>query len=315
MRTIYHRLLLLIVGASQKELARYVRYLKTENQILRIQLPARVAVTPQQRRRLVRFAQHLGGRALHELVTIVHPDTLRRWIREERKGRKLPAARGRGRTSEDIRKLILKLARETGWGYTRILGELKKLGIKSISRNTVKNILRQHGFEPGPQRGPGTWDDFLKLHAATLWQCDFFSKKVLTPKGFRDLFVLVFLHVGTRRVVIAPATYHPNRAWMQQQAAAFLNQSRAGKGTLTLMHDRDSKFTADFDRAFASRCAGSTDCDPSAEHRSLCGAVHPDCAARMPGPLCGLRRAAHELSLRAVRGALPQRAATPGSGQ
>ena len=252
MRSLYHGLWLLIVGASQKELARYLRYLKTENQILRSQLPARVAVTPQQRRRLVRFAQYLGGRALHELVTIVHPDTLRRWIREERKGRKLSVAGGRGRTCDDIRKLILKLARETGWGYTRILGELKKLGIKSISRNTVKNILRQHGFEPGPQRGPGTWDDFLKLHAATLWQCDFFSKKVLTPKGFRDLFVLVFLHVGTRRVVIAPATYHPNSAWMQQQAAAFLKQSKAEKlGAVTLMHDRDCKFTADFDRALA----------------------------------------------------------------
>jgi putative transposase len=86
MRNIYQRLLLLIVGATQKELARYVRYLKTENQILRSQLPARVAVTPQQRHRLVRFIQNLG-RALDELVSIVHPDTLRRWIREEKKGR------------------------------------------------------------------------------------------------------------------------------------------------------------------------------------------------------------------------------------
>jgi len=28
----------------------------------------------------------------------------------------------------DLRELIPKLARETGWGYTRIMGELKKLG-------------------------------------------------------------------------------------------------------------------------------------------------------------------------------------------
>ncbi len=41
------------------------------------------------------------------------------------------------------RKLILKLAKETGWGYCRILGELKKLGIESVTRNTVKNITSE----------------------------------------------------------------------------------------------------------------------------------------------------------------------------
>ena len=66
MRNIYRGLLLLIVGATQKEFARYVRFLKTENQILRSQFPARVAVSPQQRRRLVWFGQNLG-RALDEM--------------------------------------------------------------------------------------------------------------------------------------------------------------------------------------------------------------------------------------------------------
>jgi putative transposase len=72
-----------------------------------------------------------------------------------------------------MRRLIVKLARETGWGYTRILGELKKLGTCHVSRNTVRNILLAHGLDPGPRRGVGTWDEFLKIHAATLWQCDF----------------------------------------------------------------------------------------------------------------------------------------------
>jgi hypothetical protein len=56
--------------------------------------------------------------------------------------------------------------------YTRIIGELKKLGIKPPSRNTVKKILKTAGFEPGPKRGEGTGDKFLKQHAASLWQCD-----------------------------------------------------------------------------------------------------------------------------------------------
>jgi putative transposase len=104
----------------------------------------------------VRFAQKLG-KALRQLTTIVAPSTLLRWIREEkRKPNHKPAKRGRSRTPEQILRLILKLARENHWGYTRILGELKRLGIHSVSRNTVKAILKEHGLDPGPKRGEGT---------------------------------------------------------------------------------------------------------------------------------------------------------------
>jgi putative transposase len=92
MRNIYRSLLLILATATQKELARYVAYLKAENKILRSRLPARIVVEPVERRRLVRLAAKLG-RALDELVTIVHPGTLRRWIREDSKTRSCPAAR------------------------------------------------------------------------------------------------------------------------------------------------------------------------------------------------------------------------------
>jgi putative transposase len=250
MRNIYRSLLLIIAGATQKELARQVRYLKVENQILRSKLPARVPVTEKEKNRLVRFAAKLGS-ALNEIATIVHPDTLRRWIRERRRGRKyVPTKRGRRPTAESIRRIILKLARETGWGYTRILGELKKLGIQSVSRNTVKKILGGNGYDPGPKRGLGTWDEFITIHASTLWQCDFLCKPSLTPKGFRDLFVIVFLHVGSRRVYISPTTAHPNEAWVQEQASDFLKHVKKTKlPAEVLMHDRDTKFTASFDKA------------------------------------------------------------------
>ncbi|MCF7963204.1 MAG: hypothetical protein K9M08_20875 [Pirellula sp.] len=91
---------------------------------------------------------------------------------------------GRPRTAEQIEKLILKLAKDNAWGYTRILGELKELGIESVTRNTVKIILKRNGYESGPKRGPGTWDKFLKIHAKTMWQCDFFSKKVVSISLF-----------------------------------------------------------------------------------------------------------------------------------
>jgi putative transposase len=48
------------------------------------------------------------------------------------------------------------LAKENQWGYTCILGEFKRLGFRSISRNTVKRIQKDAAYGPGPKRGEGT---------------------------------------------------------------------------------------------------------------------------------------------------------------
>lgn len=254
MTNVFQSLLLVIAGATQKELARQIKYLKVENEILRGKLPKRITVTPKEKNRLVRFALKLGGKVLRQLTTIVAPDTLLKWIRAEKKdGKKQPVKRGRRRTPDQIRRLILKLSKENEWGYTRILGELKKLGIFSLSRNTVKRILKDAGLDPGPKRGEGTWDEFLKQHAASLWQCDFFSKRVLTLKGIRLAFVLVFLNVKTRQVVLSPATLHPEETWVVTQAEAFVQQARSqGLPVSYVQRDRDSKFTKSFDAKLKS---------------------------------------------------------------
>jgi len=71
-------------------------------------------------------------------------------------------------TEYEIRELILRMAEEeNAWGYTRIVGELRKLGIRNVYRSTVANILKENGYEPGPKRGPGTWSEFIQRHAAT----------------------------------------------------------------------------------------------------------------------------------------------------
>lgn len=80
MKNIFQPLLLIIAGATQSELARQVRYLKVENEILRSMLPPRITVTDKEKNRLAKFAAKLGS-ALNDLVSIVHPDTLRRWFR------------------------------------------------------------------------------------------------------------------------------------------------------------------------------------------------------------------------------------------
>ena len=192
--------MLVIARSTEKELARQVSYLKAENQILRSRLPDRISLTQREKNRLVRFARKLGS-ALNELATIVHPATIRRWIRDAMSRKSARHKKGgRPKTAEQIEKLILKLADSNGLQYTRILGELRKLGIESITRNTVKNILKRNGYDVGPKRGPGTWDEFLNRHAKTMWQCDFFSKKIVSKAGLRDIFVLVFLNVKTRQV-------------------------------------------------------------------------------------------------------------------
>jgi putative transposase len=186
------------------------------------------------------------------VVTIVTPGTFLQWLRDERKAK--PKRRGRPRTAGDLQKLILRMARENDWGYTRIMGELKKLGITPPSRNTVKRILKEAELEPGPKRGDGTWDEFLARHAATLVQCDFLNKRVLTPTGLRDVFVLVFLHVGTRRAFVSPSTTNPTEAWVQEQAREYLQHSRTEKLPVKMLfHDRDSKFTAVVDADLAEK--------------------------------------------------------------
>jgi putative transposase len=252
-RNIYTSLMLVIAGSTQKELARQVSYLKAENGILRSRLPDRISLTQRERNRLVRFAQNLGS-ALNELASIVHPGTIRRWIRDaSRKKSARQNKAGRPRTAEQIEQLILKLASQNGWGYTRILGELKKLGIESITRNTVKNILKRNGFDVGPRRGPGTWDEFLKRHAKTMWQCDFFSKKVVSKTGLRDLFAIAFLHIESRRVFITPSTYNPDETWVLEQADAFKRHIKKEKlPCKLLMHDRDTKFTKTFNEKFST---------------------------------------------------------------
>ena len=80
LKNLLQPLLLLIAGVTRNELARQARYLKVENEIPQSKLPARVTVTEKEKNQLAKFAAKLGS-AINELVSIVHPDTLRRWVR------------------------------------------------------------------------------------------------------------------------------------------------------------------------------------------------------------------------------------------
>jgi putative transposase len=120
-----------------------------------------------------------------------------------------------------------------------------------VSQTTIKNILKEEGIKPGPKRGRGTWDEFLKIHAQTLWQVDFFSKAIWTPTGLRQAFVLAFIHLGSRRVFCSPCSFQPDGRWMVRQAEALIEQARdAGLPLKYLVRDRDCMYVRDFDAAF-----------------------------------------------------------------
>ncbi len=139
-------------------------------------------------------------------------------------------------------------------GYTRILGELKKLRVGPVCRQSVKNILIEHGLDPGPKRGKGTWSDFLRIHAETLWQCDFFSKRVWTLQGPRQIFAMAFIHLATRRVFVTPGTFQARRRVDGDTSPAFLDHAAAEHLLFEIVtRDYDGKFTKAFDQVFKDR--------------------------------------------------------------
>ncbi|TWT35209.1 Integrase core domain protein [Posidoniimonas corsicana] len=245
-------LLFLLARSGEDQLRRQILFLNAELEMTRARVPqTRVFLSNEERERLLELGDGIGSDVL-KLVSIVHPRTYQRW-RERRSQGKPPAKKmGRKGTPEDLRQIVVRLATQAGWGYGRIVGELKKLRIQCVGRTTVRTILKEEGVSPSPKRGRGTWDEFIKIHAETLWQVDFFSKMVVTPTGLRQAYVLVFLNVQSRRVICSPATFKADDRWMVEQAELMLDQAKKlDLPVRYLVRDQDFKYSKRFDRVFS----------------------------------------------------------------
>jgi putative transposase len=177
----------------------------------------------------------------------VTPETLLRWHRRFiARHWTYPHRRpGRPPLEREVRELILRIARENGhWGYVRIVGELRKLGI-DVSATLVRNVLARAGVPPAPERNQLSWRSFLRQHAASTLACDFFTVDTV---WLRRLYVLFVVAIGSRRVEYIACTTNPDTPWMMQQARNLLmDLDDRGQRPRFLIHDRDKKFGRAFD--------------------------------------------------------------------
>lgn len=125
MPKMFHPLLALIASSTNNELIKYVEYLKRENKLLRARLPKQIHTTYEERQTLIKYGKAIG-RAIEELITIASPGTFYRWVREAKNGKPAPKnPKGGQRKPKENRELVLKIAEETGFGLTRIIGEIR----------------------------------------------------------------------------------------------------------------------------------------------------------------------------------------------
>ena len=203
---------------------------------------------------LAAFSRMLPRRSWQ--VFVVRPETLLRWHRRLiARHWTYPHRRpGRPPIGGGVRELILRLARENGsWGYMRIVGELRKLGI-DVSATLVRNVLQNAGIPPAPQRCGLDWRSFLRQHAATTLACDFLTVDTVL---LRRIYALVFIHLGSRRIEYVACTSTPDGPWMLQQARNLLmDLDDRCERVRFLIHDRDAKFSRAFDAVFQSAGVG-----------------------------------------------------------
>jgi putative transposase len=204
--------------------------------------------------KLTRLA-HGTKTKLDEILLLFKPDTVLRWHRDlvRRKWTfRQRRAGGRPATDQDLQALLPRLVQENPtWGYSKLHGELLKLGY-TIGRSTVRDILKRQQMAPAPDRakkGSG-WREFLSHYREQLLACDFFT---VETAWLKTLYVFFFIELSSRRVHFAGCTAHPTAEWVTQQARQLTWKLQdEQKAMRFLIRDRDAKYTAKFDTVFVA---------------------------------------------------------------
>lgn len=129
---------------------------------------------------------------------------------------------------------------------------LLKVG-HTVAATTIRTVLVAAGIPPSGRRAQLSWKQFLAAHGQTLVAADFFSVDTVF---FKRLYVLIYLHLATRRVLLASCTSEPNEAWVTQQARNLSwRLAEDGIKLSVVIHDRDKKFATGAESVFRSEGA------------------------------------------------------------
>lgn len=192
---------------------------------------------------------------LNQILLLFKPETVLKWhrdlVRRKWSFDNRPKS-GRPTTDAELQALLLRLAQENqSWGYSKVHGELLKLGY-TIGRSTVRDILKRQHIEPAPERtkNAGHWSTLLSHYGQQILACDFFTVETAWLQTLQALF---FIELDSRRVHFAGCTEHPTAEWVAQQARQLTwTLQDEHKGMRLLIHDRDAKFPVSFDNVFAA---------------------------------------------------------------
>ena len=145
---------------------------------------------------------------------LVTPATLMRWHRD-------PVAlswnyprhnrTARNALDGEVVALVLRLARENPrWGYLRIVGECRKLGV-TVRATCVRKLAAPSPHRPAPGATGPSWSDFLQSPGRWV------TLRRVYVLFFIDLQRL-FIDLQRRLVHLAGVTAHPAGRWVTQQA-------------------------------------------------------------------------------------------------
>ena len=240
-----------------RELTLQNEYLMRENKILKSKIKKRIVFTDDERRTLVDAALAMGRDLMEKVVRIVQPKTILAWQKKLENEKWDYSDRrknnpGRPRIALDIEELVCKMARENEWGYARIQGELKKLDI-TISKSSVANILRRNGLPASPDRKGLSWREFLARHASVFLCADMYLKEVWTLHGLTTAYVFFVIHLQTRKVLLARATFSPTNQWLKQQMRHVMWECEdQGIEPRFFLRDNDQLYPDDMDVVLGS---------------------------------------------------------------
>jgi putative transposase len=295
-----------------------VDYSMAENRILREKLGGKMRLTDADRRRLAVLGKKMGRKALAKVATIATPETILRWYRRlvakkyDGSQRRKP---GRPRKRGQIAELVVKMARENKWGYTRIKGAMQNLGYK-VGRSTIQRILRENGIDPAPSRGM-SWGTFIRAHLGAIAGMDFFTVEAMTLLGLIRYHVLFVIDIASRTVEVAGIGRDPGGRWMEQMARNLVDAEDGFLlGKRYLLIDRDPLYTAAFRGILKGSGVKAVRLPPMSPNLNAFAerfvlSIKSECLERIVPPGGGPPETGHL----GVRGALPSREKPSGPGE